>query len=89
MAGPFNPLAIVETVARNIVPVAGTLFFGSQATSVLALYAGTSILIDIAPDRFLRAMPVGAEDADPLPGETRQASAGPHDGGRFRRNRKH
>lgn len=26
-------------------------------------------MIDVAPDRFLRAMPGGAEDADPLPGE--------------------
>ena len=33
------------------------------------LYAGASIFIEVAPDRFLRAMPGGAEDADPLAGE--------------------
>ena len=35
---------------------------------LVALYAGASIVVEIAPDRFLRAMPGGAEDADPLPG---------------------
>ena len=46
------------------------LWFGEWSALVfVALYAGTSIVIDIAPDRFLRAMPGGAEDADPLPGK--------------------
>lgn len=48
----------------------GFLFlFGRFAPLILvAVYAGTSIVIDVAPDRFLRAMPGGADDADPLPG---------------------
>jgi len=29
----------------------------------VAVYAGISIVIDIAPDKFLRVMPGGAEDA--------------------------
>jgi hypothetical protein len=39
----------------------------------IVLYAGVSIVIDIAPDRFLRAMPGGAEDADPSAAEARGA----------------
>ncbi|MEO8487868.1 MAG: hypothetical protein ABI585_16195 [Betaproteobacteria bacterium] len=35
---------------------------------LVALYAGTTIFVEIAPDRFLRLMPGGAEEADPLPG---------------------
>jgi hypothetical protein len=38
---------------------------------LVALYAGASIFAEIAPDRFLRIMPGGAQDADPLPGEAR------------------
>jgi hypothetical protein len=34
---------------------------------LVLLYAGTTIFIEIAPDRFLRMMPGGAEDADPPP----------------------
>ena len=35
---------------------------------LVVLYVGTTIFVEIAPDRFLRMMPGGAEDADPLPG---------------------
>jgi hypothetical protein len=54
----------------------GFLFlFGRFAPLILvAVYAGTSIMIDVAPDRFLRAMPGGAEDADRLPGEASATS---------------
>jgi hypothetical protein len=42
--------------------------FGRFAPFVfVAIYAGASIVIDVAPDKFLRAMPGGAEDADPQP----------------------
>lgn len=34
---------------------------------LVVLYAGTTIFAEIAPDRFLRMMPGGAEDADPPP----------------------
>ena len=44
MAVPFNPLAIAETIGRNIVPVAGILFFGWHAISVLALYLLDTLL---------------------------------------------
>jgi hypothetical protein len=40
----------------------------------------------VAPDRFLRAMPGGAEDADPLPG-TSNAPA-PRDGKRWRHKKR-
>lgn len=40
--------------------------FGSWAPFVfVAVYAGTSVVIDIAPDKFLSVMPKGAEDASP------------------------
>lgn len=34
----------------------------------VAVYMAATVWIEVAPDRFLRAMPGGAEDADPLPG---------------------
>jgi len=44
----------------------------------VAIYTFATIMIDVAPDRFLRAMPGGEEDADPLPGEApAQISATP------------
>lgn len=44
---------------------------GKWASLVLVVvYVAATIMIDVAPDRFLRAMPGGAEDADPLPGTT-------------------
>ncbi len=46
----------------------GWLFGRFLPHLLVALYAGASIAVEIAPDRFLRAMPGGAEDADPLPG---------------------
>jgi hypothetical protein len=49
----------------------GILFGHYGAFIFVLLYAGASIVIEVAPDRFLRVMPGGAEDADPLPGETR------------------
>ena len=57
----------------------------------VAVYTAATIMIDVAPDRFLRAMPGGAEDADPLPGEA--ASTSPEERARFtarwRRKHKH
>lgn len=65
-------------------------WFGAWGAFVfVALYACTSIIIDIAPDRFLRAMPGGAEDAEPLPGKSLSVGAERHPGGKFRRARKH
>jgi hypothetical protein len=57
----------------------GVVFlFGPFAPFIfVAIYAGVSIMIDVAPDKFLRAMPGGAEDADPLPGTTPAAPAAP------------
>ena len=53
----------------------------------VAVYAGVSIMIDVAPDRFLRAMPGGAEDAGPLAAE-RKAPAAPPLPHRPRKHRK-
>ncbi len=51
------------------------LLFGSYGALVfVVIYAATSIVIDIAPDRFLRALPGGAEDATLLPGGTKAAN---------------
>lgn len=38
------------------------------------VYVAASIVIDVAPDRFLRAMPGGAEDADDTPGPAASAA---------------
>jgi len=56
-------------IAAVYLPLA--FLFGRFLPFVLVvLYAGTTIFVEIAPDRFLRMMPGGAEDADPLPGAT-------------------
>ena len=46
----------------------GWLFGRFLPLVLVVLYAGASVVVEIAPDRFLRAMPGGSEDADPLPG---------------------
>src|SRR5689334_12560005 len=38
MTAPLPPLAIAQIIARNIVPLAGVLFLGWHAVSVLLLY---------------------------------------------------
>ena len=53
----------------------GWLFGRFLPHLLVALYAGASIVVEIAPDRFLRAMPGGAEDAVPLPGPGRAPTA--------------
>jgi len=52
-----------------MVTYTGVVFlFGRWAPFVfVAVYAATSIVIDIAPDKFLRAMPNGATDRDARP----------------------
>jgi hypothetical protein len=45
----------------------GVLLGRYGALAFVVLYAAVSIWSEIAPDRFLRAMPGGAEDADPAP----------------------
>lgn len=59
-------LVFLRWIAVLMVMYSGLLFlFGRFAPLVLvAVYAGTSIVIDIAPDRFLRMMPGGGEDAE-------------------------
>ena len=68
----------------------GVIFmFGRFAAFLLvAIYAGAGIMIDVAPDKFLRLMPGGAEDADPLPG-TSPPSTNPAQRERRKRHRKH
>lgn len=62
-------LVFLRWIAVLMAMYSGLLFlFGRFAPLVLvAVYAGTSIMIDIAPDRFLQMMPGGAEDAEPEP----------------------
>lgn len=52
----------------------------------VAIYAAATIMIDVAPDRFLRAMPGGAEDADPLPGTSNPPAT--RDDKRWRRRKR-
>ena len=68
-------LVFLRWMAVLMVAFSGfVLVLGKFAAFVLVVaYAATSIFIDVAPDKFLRAMPGGAEDADPLPGTTPNA----------------
>jgi hypothetical protein len=59
----------------------------SAAFFFVAIYTVATIMIDVAPDRFLRAMPGGAEDTDPLPGTSNQPVA-PDDDRRGRRKQR-
>jgi hypothetical protein len=43
-APAFNPIAIGQVVARNIVPVVGILAFGWPAANVLVLYFADTML---------------------------------------------
>ena len=62
------------------------LFLGRYAAFFfVAIYTVATIMIDVAPDRFLRAMPGGAEDADPLPGTSNPFT--PRDDKRKRRKK--
>lgn len=62
-------LVFLRWVAVMMVMYTGVAFlFGRWAPFVfVAVYAGTSIVIDIAPDKFLSVMPKGAGDAEPPP----------------------
>jgi len=46
----------------------GFLFGRFASVVFVAVYVAATIVIEVAPDRFLRAMPGGAEEADPAPG---------------------
>ena len=58
-------LVFLRWVVVLMVTYTGVVFlFGRWAPFVfVAVYAGASIVIDIAPDKFLRVMPGGAADA--------------------------
>lgn len=84
-------LIFLRWIAVLMVTYTGLAFlFGPYAPLVfVVVYAGASIMIDVAPDRFLRAMPGGAEDADPEPGAARPGTglsrAGPPPRRKYRR----
>jgi len=59
-------LVFLRWMAALAVIYVGIAEFGGPLL-VVAAYAAVSIWSDIAPDRFLRAMPGGATDADPEP----------------------
>ena len=61
-------LVFLRWLAMLMVTYTGiTFIFGRFAAFVfVAIYAGLSVFIDVAPDKFLRMMPGGAEDADPV-----------------------
>ena len=56
-------MALVMVAAFGV----GFLLGSYGALVFVAIYVGVSIWAEIAPDRFLRAMPGGAEDAEPFP----------------------
>jgi len=60
-------LAVLMVIYTGISLLVGPLLF-------VAVYAGVSIFAEVAPDKFLRAMPGGAEDADPDPGSSATAT---------------
>lgn len=62
-------LVFLRWMAVLMAMYSGFLFlFGRFAALILvAVYAGASIMIDIAPDRFLRAMPGGSVDDEKTP----------------------
>jgi hypothetical protein len=61
-------LVFLRWLAMLMVTYTGiTFIFGRFAAYLyVAIYAALSIFIDVAPDKFLRMMPGGAEDADPI-----------------------
>ena len=59
----------IVVIAAVYLPL-GFLFGRFFPFVLVVLYVGTTIFVEIAPDRFLRMMPGGAEDADPPPGST-------------------
>jgi len=69
-------LVMLRWLVLLMVTYTGVAFlFGNWAPFVfVAVYAATSIVIDIAPDKFLRALPGDAVDADPplLPARPRK-----------------
>jgi hypothetical protein len=73
----------------------GFLLGRYAAVLFVAVYAAATIMIEVAPDRFLRAMPGGAEDADPLPGDAAKTPPAPSPearagfSARWRRKHKH
>jgi hypothetical protein len=69
LKGRFS-LTFLRWLALVIVAYMGVGFvFGRHsALAFVAIYIAISIWAEVAPNRFLRAMPGGAEDADPLPG---------------------
>ncbi|MEP7184167.1 MAG: hypothetical protein ABI886_18470 [Betaproteobacteria bacterium] len=60
-------LVFLRWMATLMVIYTGVAALGGPLL-VVATYVVVSIWSDVAPDRFLRAMPGGAEDADPEPG---------------------
>jgi len=88
-------LVFLRWLAVLAVTYTGIVFlFGRFAPFVfVAVYVGVSIFVDIAPDKFLRAMPGGAEDADSEPGAPVATSHAPDAGaiarGRARHRARH
>lgn len=63
-------LVFLRWIALVIVAFFGVGFVLGRHSALffVAIYVGVSIWAEIAPDRFLRAMPGGAADAEPLAG---------------------
>jgi Family of unknown function (DUF6498) len=65
-------LAVLMVIFTGVAVLAGPLL-------IIAAYIVVTIWAEVAPDRFLRAMPGGAEDADPEPGNIAARPAAPLD----------
>lgn len=72
-------LVFLRWMALVMVAMFGVGFWFGRFGALLfvAIYIGVSIWAEIAPDRFLRVMPGGAEDADPPRLASAPRAAGP------------
>ena len=79
-------LVLLRWIALVMVAYLGVGFLAGRFAAVIfvAIYIGVSMAAELAPDRFLRAMPGGANDAAPL----QRAEAAPPDRVRRRRDRR-
>ena len=61
-------LVLLRWIALVMVAYLGVGFFAGRFAALIfvAIYIGVSIAAELAPDRFLRVMPGGVEDAAPL-----------------------
>jgi hypothetical protein len=79
-------LVFLRWIAVIAVVYSPLVFLGRfLAPLLVVVYAGASIFIEVAPDRFLRSLPGGADVADPDPSTARPRATMPGRSGRTKR----